>query len=187
MWLIFLLFGLATSEHVILKEGSLEKQTLGQDGLILFYYEYPDYWKQLIINTEQNLTFFEIDCKRYDICREWSDTFPHLVYSVDNSVWKPVKDDNLELFIFETFEKRCVYNRPKCNKHELETLKAFEEQPVQVIQNAIYDLQNKIAEFEATFEDYYKQLQEEFNRKRSEIRDQLEKAEDSIKVLNDLL
>lgn len=187
MWWIFLLFGLVNSEHVILKEGSIEQQTFGKDGLILFYYDYPDYWDNLVNNTQQNLTFFELNCKKYDVCTEWSDTFPHLVYSVDNSIWEPVETENLELFIFETFEKRCVYNIPKCKKHELETLKAFEDQSVEVIQGAIDDLRNKVAEFEATFEDYYKKLQEEFNKKRSEIRDQLEKAEDSIKVLNDLL
>ena len=185
IWLL-LLFVVANSEHIILKEGSIEKQTLGKDGLLLFHYDYPDYWHELVNNTQQNLTFFEINCEVYDVCSEWSDTFPHLVYSVDNSMWEPVETDNLQLFIFEQFEKRCAYNRPKCKQHELETLEMFEEESKEVIQGAIDDLRTKIADFEATFADYYRQLQEEFNAKRSEIRDQLERAEESIHVLEDL-
>lgn len=187
MYWLFLLFLSANAEHIILKEGSLEKQTLGKDGLILFHYEYPDYWHDLVNNTKQNLTFFEVNCAVYDICSEWSDTLPHLVYSVDNSMWEPVETDNLEMFLFEHYEKRCVYNRPKCKEHELNTLNLFEEESKEVLEEAIDDLRITITDFEATFADYYRQLQEEFNKKRSEIRDQLEKAEDSIKVLEDLM
>jgi len=186
LWLI-LLFSIVNAEHIVLKEGSIEKQTLGKDGLILFHYDYPDWWMPLIQNTSQNLTFFELDCNVYDVCEEWSDTFPHLVYSVDNSMWESVNTDDLSDFLFEHFEKRCVYNRPKCKEHEIETLQRFETQNSTVIKQTVDKLRNNIAEFEATFADYYRQLQDEFNQKRTEIRDQLEKTEESIAVLEDLI
>ena len=176
------------SEHIVLGEGSLEQQTMGKDGIILFHYEYPDYWSPLIKNTTVNLTFFELDCNLYeDFCKEYSTTFPHLMYSVDNSLWQPITEENLNLFLFENFERRCAYNILKCKDHELETLHSFEQQPNEVIEQAIDKLRSKVVEFEATFADYYRQIEEEFNKKRMKIRQQLEKTEESIKVLQDIL
>ena len=187
MYFIFLLLISASAEHIILKEGSINEQTYGKDGLMLFHYDYPDYWQRIIQNTKQNITFFEVNCQLFDVCNVWSDTFPHLVYSVDNKMWKPVDSDNLEVFIFETFEKRCVYNRLKCKEHELDTLLLFDEESPEVIQLAIDDLRNKVSEIEATFADYYQKIQNEFEKKRIEMRDKLEQAEDSIKILEDLI
>ena len=65
--------------------------------------------------------------------------------------------------------------------------KEFEGEQPETIKNAIDDLKNRIVEFEATFEDYYQKLQDEFNKKRINIRDSILKTEEIIKVLNDLL
>ncbi len=187
MWVLLLLLLVNIhAERVMLKEGSIEKQTYGKDGLILFHYDYPDYWNSIIEDTRLNITFFEVNCNLYDVCQQWSDTIPHLVYSVDNSIWKAVKTDDIEDFIFRTFEKRCVFNRIKCKEHELRTIEMFEEEPVEVIEEAIDDLRANVVEIEATFADYYKQIQEEFEKKRVDVRKQLEQVEESINILQDL-
>lgn len=191
MLLIYLLLLTLTHAHepIVLGEGSLDQQTLGKDGLLLLYKEYPDEWTSIIDYAEYipDMHFFEVNCNNfYEFCLTHTTTFPTILYSVENSIWERVEED-LEQFVFDTFERRCVYNREKCNDDELKTLEEFEGEQPETIKKAIDDLKNRIVEFEATFEDYYQKLQDEFNKKRIDIRDSILKTEEIIKVLNDLL
>jgi hypothetical protein len=67
---------------------------------------------------------------------------PEKIYSVENSIWEKVEDD-LQQFTFDTFERRCVYNREKCNEDQLNTLEEFEQESPETINNAIDDLISK--------------------------------------------
>jgi hypothetical protein len=189
---IFLLLLCLTLTHahtpIVLEEGSLDKQTLGKDGMILLYETYPDEWDK-IVDFAQDISdvyFFEVNCNLFeDWCANY--TLPSLLYSVENSKWEPVAlDEDIYDFVFDTFEKRCVLNRVKCNEDELKTIAEFEHESPDTISSAVDELRGRIAEFEATFEDYYQKLQDEFNSKRVEIRDSIEKTEEVINILNDL-
>lgn len=191
MLLICLLLFTLTYAHepIVLEEGSLDQQTLGKDGLLLLYKEYPDEWTSIMEYAEdiEDLYFFEVNCNNFhEFCLTHTKTFPTILYSVENSIWEKVEDD-LQQFTFDTFERRCVYNREKCNEDQLNTLEEFEQESPETINNAIDDLRGRIVEFEATFEDYYQKLQDEFNKKRIDIRDSILKTEEIINLLNDLL
>lgn len=182
----------ASSEVIVLEEGSLEQQTLSKDGFILYYEKIqPVEWTELIDQTKfiPDIYFFEMNCTKYDCTQsEFVKEMPTLVYSVDNSIWDHVDlKSDIYSFAYETFVKNCFLNRKKCKDHELETLKQFENESVDTLEYTIDDLTNRIAELEATFSDYYKKLEEEFNKKRLEIRGDLEKTEDIIDVLKDIL
>lgn len=178
-------------EPIVLDEGSLDQQTLGKDGLLLLYKTYPDEWTSIIDSSEdiENINFFEVNCNYFhDFCSKHTDTFPTILYSVENSIWEKINiDENLEDFVFHTFERRCVYNRDKCNEDELKAIEEFEGETPETINAAIDELRTRIVEFEATFEEYYQKIQDEFNKKRINIRDSILKTEEIIKVLDDLL
>jgi hypothetical protein len=192
VYLLPLLFLCASTEVIVLEEGSLEQQTLSKDGFILYYEKtQPPEWVELIEQTEfiAEIFFFEMNCSKYDCTKsEFVTTLPCLVYSVDNSIWEniDIKSD-LYSFTYENFVKNCFLNRKKCKDHELQTLINFENESENTIQETIDELTNRIAELEATFYDYHKKLEEEFNKKRLEIRGSLEKTEDMINVLKDIL
>lgn len=179
------------AEVVKLKEGSLEHQTLGKDGFILFYKTKPDIWDEMIAVSEKlvNVTFFEMDCEKYECSEnELVNGYPSIVYSVDNQFWEPFDlSENTYDFIFNTFVKDCTINRDKCKPHELSTLLEFEDETSDNIINAKNDLQNRVAQLESSFEEYYKNLEKEYHKKRAEIRDDLEKVEDMIHILNKLI
>lgn len=179
------------AEVVKLKEGSLEHQTLAKDGFILFYKTKPEIWDEMIAVSEKlvNVTFFEMDCEKYECSEnELVNGYPSIVYSVDNQFWEPLDlSSNIYDFIFNTFVKDCIINRDKCKPHELSTLLEFEDEAADIIINAKNDLQNRVAQLESSFEDYYKNLEKEYHKKRAEIRDDLEKVEDMIHILNELI
>lgn len=192
MFIIFLLLLSVSGEVVVLKEGSLEQQTLSKDGFILYYEKkQPDAWLDLIQSSQDvtNITFFEMNCTKYECSQsEFVKELPSLVYSVENSIWEPVPlDDALYDFTYKTFVKSCFLNRIKCKDHELDVIQKFDNESIETIQNAAGELTSRIAELEATFADYYKQLEREFHKKRLEIRSDLEKTEDMINVLNDMV
>lgn len=181
-----------SAEVVVLEEGSLEQQTLSKDGFILYYEKtQPQEWTNLIDETTfiPDLYFFEMNCTKYDCTQsEFVDTLPTLVYSVDNSIWDHVDlKSDLYTFTYKNFIKNCFLNRIKCKDHELETLNQFENESADTLSNTIDDLTNRIADLEATFSDYHRKIEQEFNQKRLEIRADLEKTEDMIDVLKDIL
>lgn len=190
--ILFLILHIANAEKIILKEGSLERQTLSKDGFILFYEDMPPpEWTNIIKQSEniKDLYFFEMNCTKYDCSQnEFVNSYPTLVYSVDNSIWEniDIKSD-LYTFTFETFEKSCFINRKKCKDHELETLNNFENESQETLQNTLDELNNRVAELESIFQNYIQQIQEDFNKKRLEIRKDLEITEDMIGILKDIL
>ena len=183
---------LVSSEVIVLNEGSLEQQTLSKDGFILYYEkQQPNEWTKLIEQTQEipDLYFFEMNCTKFDCTQsEFVSQLPTMVYSVDNMIWENIDiQSDLYTFTYETFIKNCFLNRKKCKDHELETLKEFENESADTVRDTIDELTNRIAELEAAFSDYYKKMEEDFNKKRLEIRADLENTEDMIAVLKDIL